>query len=696
MIHPKVLAYIANYLAERIRPKALPPTVLEFSATLKFRDRNKVKPYQPALHPPQWFFLHAFGEAVAGRTQHRRFLQLKPTQDGGTMTGQVIPQLYVTVIDQHPVLAGFPDMQLAGKQWRQKLRPLIVDSKMTDILPTTGPGSEGNSSPIEVALKGTSLNYMGAGAKNEAAQAMLTGKLLTRDEYDSIDQHNATLMEGRLDDYGPDGIIIDTTTLKLDVASPIVDAIASDQVLSFHVEYPCPWCDRHRWWQWEDVRLDLTTIETAKESICFECPFCHKTFNDLHRIQMGTMQLERARLVARGQHVDEHGVVVGALIKSQTWAITWTALDSPRIALVYLAAKWFEATEQLKQGAHHKMRRFHRDRLCRQYLGDVIEDEGGVPTRITYDTLVRISAASTYGMLDEVKLPGGDSINITDLPSGPAFLIASGDIQRGGEKSPPRIYFEIDGADYFENTWVQAWGHIVFCPAGRQATKAEIFAGLDRWHELIERLSAQYGLPVGKRGFDVGDNQDELRQWLKLHPTYWAIKGDSNTKAQDNNFDQEGWIYRREQHDTNGARWNLYLIDQDAQRVAQDGFLVTAAKITAERQAAKAGSRDAADLDPAAVAVAPPILAGAAHLPRGLDSQRALIRHYCASIEINDGKGTRWSKSAADRKWHPEWTPRKDFLHVRKYLRAMLHAHVTGGGSGQRRTVSAANWFKRK
>jgi hypothetical protein len=648
VIPAPALHHIAQRLAAGVRPQPLPLTPLDYAEQLTFRQGKKTERYQPKRHAPQWFFLDAFGKALRGEIPHRRFLTMKPTQDGGTLVTQCIPQLYVTTQLGDPVVAGFPDMSLAGKQWRSKTRPLIVDSGLISILPTSGPGSEGNSNPIEVALAGTSLHFMGAGASNEAAQAMITGRVLPRDEFDSIDPHNATLMEGRLDSYGHDALILDNSTLKHDIDTPFTKAMSEST--DYHIETGCVHCNRFVWWDWEKhIRIDKSNISAARDQIHLECPHCHQAITDLHRIQMDMHRLDNTRLVGRHQYIDEHGQVQGQLAETLSWGLTWTALDSPRVMLSYLAVKYFEAHQAVQLGVHDKMRRFYRDRLCRFYTGDLLSDEDGTPTFITRNHLVSISAASNYGIRLRQKDDAGDSINLTDKPEGPAFLVAACDVQRGGKKAPPRIYFEIEAADFHQTTWTVGWGHVVLCPAGRQASEAELHAGLTRMADLCDTVAQTLGLPLVKRGVDVGDQQDEVRAWLKKRRGWWAIKGASNNRPTDNGFDIAGWIYRREQHDKDGTPWFLYFPDEDARRAAQDGFLMEPGKH------------------------------GAAYLPKGLDAGMALIRHLCATIEIPDGKGgKRWSAKEPDRKFHPEWSYRHDFLDTRTYARAMIYAHVRG------------------
>ncbi len=516
MIPAFSLAQISGRLANGFRPEPLPLTPLEFAETLTFRQGKKTEPYNPKRHPPQWFFLDAFGKALRGEIPQRRFITMKPTQDGGTMVTQSIPQLYMTTQIGDPAIAGFPDMVLAGKQWRSKTRPLIVDSRRTDYLPTTGPGSEGNSSPLEVALNGTPLYFMGAGASNEAAQAMISARLLSRDEFDSIDPHNATLMEGRLDSFEHNSITIDNSTLKHDEATPFTKSL--HEGLDYHIEYGCVHCGRFVHWQWEHVVMDKTSVSTARDTVHLKCPHCNNQITDLHRIQMDMYRVDNARLVARTQTVDEHGNVVGPLPESLTWSLTWTALDSYRISLSFLAVKFYEAHAALQLGVHEPMRRFYRDRLCRFYTGDRNLSQ----ISITNDGLAAKSQQS--------------GVHKRTVPSWTEYLIVGQDVQ--GD----RHYWLTLACGPRGREAIIDYGYEMCVPLD-PVTGQPVRPVTDDDHlAVLERIDARCAegwqfagsetrmVPVFG-GFDINYRTDLLLPWVATHDTWMGCIGVGGQKA---------------------------------------------------------------------------------------------------------------------------------------------------------------------
>nr|MBA3708134.1 phage terminase large subunit family protein [Planctomycetota bacterium] len=239
----------------------------------------------------------------------------------------------------------------------------------------------------------------------------------------------------------------------------------------------------------------------------------------------------------------------------------------------------------------------------------------------------------------------------SDCPPEVDFLTATVDVQRGGQRAPGRLYYLVTGWNGTDGrSYDLAWGHLILAPIGVQPTTGELHSGLDRMAALMTGLAAEWGRPLARRGVDVGDRQDELRLWLTKHPDWWAIKGAAGTIRPDLKasigFDLGGTIYRREQQERNG-RWWLYIIDTDpCRREAQAAFRV------------------------------PPGKAGAAHLPKDLVVADTLLRHYCATCEIPDGKGgSKWSQRETDRKHHPEYQLRHDLLDCRTYAVALARSY---------------------
>lgn len=660
---------IANRLARVMRPPARPPRLLPWARGLTFRKGRRTFPFRPDDHPAQYFALLAFDRILDRQWRYRQFITIKPTQDGGTMVCQSILQLYVLGILGDPVVAGLPDMNLAGKQWREKTRPLVIDSALDPWLPTEGPGSEGNSTPISVQINGATLTYMGGGASNEAGQAMVSARVLARDELDSIDPWNAELMKGRLDSYPDDSLISDTSTIKH-------DRLEASQILSsFEVstrgvmEYACPRCRTFIDWRWKMVDVDLTSEITAQASPHLVCPSCQARHDEVARRAM-VRRLENARLAGPGWHLTHDGQIHGTVPDTLTWGHLWRALHSPLQSMPDLAAKYWAAQHALKtRGDHHPLRRFTRDRDCAIYVGDDQAEDLAL-ARITRALLVaRANHTTDWRLAHNERAEDGDSLHIASDAQAAEFLTIAVDVQKGGERSPPRAYFLIQGMDSAQRTWDCAWGHVIFCAAGRQASEPEIMLGLDRLTAQADAIAARFDRPLVRRGIDVGDQQDTLRRWLLRRPAWWAVKGASREVKVGKvvTDDLAGWIQGTEQTDRDG-RFRLWLIATDEpQRFAQNAFLLPAG--------------------------AP----GAAHLPAGIDGTSAIVRHYCATAEIPDGKGgTIWSDREKHREHHPEWQTRHDFLDCRRYAVALGRQYLQTLTRPAPRKVDANAWFGTK
>lgn len=515
MIREQLIADLAEAVAAETAPPAEPPTLIEFARTLTVRKERRKIPLAPERHPAQYFCLAAIDAALAGRSPYRRFVIVKPTQDGGTITTQSIPHLYVAGELGDPVVAGLPDMRLAGIQWRDKTLALVLDSARETWLPLEGPGSERAGNPVQVKLNGRGdLYYFGAGAANEAGQAMVTARVLGRDEFDSMDPHNAELMTGRLDSYGTSALIIDTSTIKLDAQSPILDALEAST--NGHLEFACPSCGRWTWWRWKHVDADWSSARAAQQSVRLKCPHCPCALDDVQR-RRDLITLGNARLVMQGQHVDERGQVVGAPPDVLDWGLLWTAVDSPLTSLPALAVKYHAALVALRDGQHAPMRRFSRDRDCSPYAEAIVD------TEISAAALARQSGRSDYQK--------------RQVPAWVKHLTIAQDVQED------RHYWLVLG---FDGEWRQAavidWGYesLVERDAAsgrplRAATVDDRRAVLQALHAMAEDGWQVVGggarlVPV-RRGIDVGYKAAEVLPWIAEHRQWVPCKGVGRDQA---------------------------------------------------------------------------------------------------------------------------------------------------------------------
>lgn len=518
MLIPAQVHTFAQVMARILAPAERPPHLLDWARRLKVRDETRQAiSYRPELHPPQYFLLQALGDALLELSPYRRFPVIKPTQDGGTTIGQSAPQLYCAAVLGQPVIAGLPDMRLAGIQWRDKTQALILDSGLSAWLPLEGPGSEGASNPVEVMLNGRDkLYYMGAGASNEAGQAMITGRLLTRDEFDSMEPYLAELMIGRLDFFKSSAVVVDMTTIKHDQDSPIVSAW--EKSTGAHIEYPCPHCKIWTWWRWEHVRADWSTQISAKATVQVFCPKCgvgHSAIEHRHLIT-----LSNARLVMRGQQVNAAGVVEGAAPETLDWGLMWTVMDSPLVDLADLAAKFQDAREKAASGNDAPLRRFYRDRDCRAYVPEISDRE------ISNTALKRQSDRSqVYKRI---------------APAWTSFLTMGQDAQ-GDRHYWLVLAWREDGME----SAVIDWGYEYLVEVERDENGAPLPARpptIEDRHGVLDRIermrqegwqiegSSERLVPI-RAGLDEGYLKAEILPWVQQHRTWVMVKGVGRDQA---------------------------------------------------------------------------------------------------------------------------------------------------------------------
>jgi phage terminase large subunit GpA-like protein len=519
------LATIAATLARSWSPPPAPPLLVDFARRFRWTEGTRAgDQIVPEQHPAQLYALRAIGAGLLGRSIYRRFVFLKPTQDGGTWICLAIPLIYCTTQLARPFVAGFPDMRLAGVCWRQKTRAPILKAGRGDWLPSSGPGSDGNSTPVEVALAGTPSYWIGGGASNEAGQASITGAVLARDELDSMEPYVAELMSGRLDAYGASAVTIDLSTIKHDEGSAILAAYEAGTAL--RLAYPCPHCDGFQTLDWERVAYDAGSQLAAMTSARLACAHCAVALTDQDRLAMITSG--RAVLVGRGQELQRDGSVTGDLAATITWSQCWTALDSPIKSLGQLAAQHWDAVRAAREGNHALMRRFSRDRLCRPYLADRSE-----AASVDATALALRSAHATYAR--------------GTAPAWVEFATLTVDVQKR------EAWWVLLGHGAGGRWAVIDWGRELIVEDFRaEPIDDQVWAALDRIEERAAQgwpqTDADAELRPLLRGVDVGFQADAVHAWLDRQSGAWlAVRGAGDGQLSDRPVGGrveriEGWL----------------------------------------------------------------------------------------------------------------------------------------------------------
>lgn len=672
--------------ASRLAPPPAPRSHMEIARTMTFPDgRLKGELWDPASEPVQFVWVSALDNP-----RWKKRTRIAPSQRGKSLEAIALPLLRVLIDLQQEAAYILPNLDKLNQAWVGKIRPMIVGCGYGDWLPERGPGSKGGRAAAmmmrhrKTGMRAGTWYFMAAGGGGkEASLASNTVLLAATDEGDDMESDGQLkLGEKRSASFGADGQSIVASTVNDRKGRRGHPALAHYELgTRTRTWFQCPHCAGlgptagFQCLVWSQVvgvggeyvaktmpdgkqtLVYSQTIEAARAAARYVCAHCSVAWTEADRRRA----LANYREVHAGQTVDSAGRVAGEPPVGVHYSLLSTDLDYYISSLEGMAEDYAVADAARKRPGrpdHSLMRVFFYKRLCEDYLEDHEEEESGTPTHITREHLTKRARAANFRLIRNETLDQGDSLHVATLPPGPAHLIFTCDVQRGGKKAPPRLYWLLQGIDLDGRSWDLAWGSVILCPAGRQASTAELHAGLTRLDAIGANLAKNFTLPIARKGIDVGDQQDELRAWLTHHRDWWAIKDSSGHEKSAPDWDIPGWIYRREQQP---GGWYLYFVDVGARREAQTGFLI------------------------------PPGEPGAAHLPAGVDEKSSMVRHLCATIEVPDGRGGyRWSDREKDRAMHPEYITRRDMLACRTYARALATQFSRTQAAVQAATVAAS------
>ncbi len=528
-----------------VAPPMAPKGLMEFLDGILIPDElepSVVRPYELDSHPAQREFIREIE-----KRRYKEYVLMGPVQDGKTLVVLFV-MLWTIVELRRPLMYGLPDMQLAGKVWRQKIRPAIESTGFDWILPEKGRGSEGGTVEDILFATGVVMNFLGAGGRNEAAQACVTSWLSLIDEMDAIAARMLPLLLKR-NESALDGVTILTSTIKDDFNSNLVNYY-EDSTRAV-MQHPCPYCGKYHVLEWANVLYDDTDDITARETARLRCPSCEKEYDDDLRIDCAMDAVQ----VHAGQSVRDDGTVTGPLPRSARYGLRWTALDSPRRNLGLLCVQHRKAQVAIdKEGDHEAMRQFWRDQLVLQYT----EDE-----EILLVREMELAARSKMAALKKGVAPDPGEADI---------LVASVDVQLR------RLYVTVMAYSSKDNRWwvVDYWLDSI-CGAGAEPTKKQTRAALNRVQERINegytRVSGEH-MAVQRAGVDTAyaENRDEVIKWLHGRIGWHALRGRSAKQMGDTKQGDGGLGVCKERLDGYVAvyrqmkskpRWNQYVLNVD-------------------------------------------------------------------------------------------------------------------------------------
>lgn len=321
----------------------------------------------------EWWRIHAFLGCVQG---------------GKTLNGLVIPMLYTLFERGENCALGTPEMDMADDKWNADFLPVIEASRYRDLLPTAGRGSKGGKIEKIRFRNGVVLKFISAGGgdSERSGATFRTVGATEIDKYGRVKETSdeadpLTQMISRSDAHlGSERIFLECTVSTPE--GPIWQHYTNGSQSSIMVQ--CPRCrawvrpEREDFRGWQGCEDELTAMERA----AFYCSMadCGTAWTPEERVAMNS----GARLVHRGQTIDEGGVVHGDLPRTLTFGFRTSAFNNLLWNEREIARReWNNARSTNAQSAERQMNQFVWTRPMEPPKLEVIElDVNAVRRRV--------------------------------------------------------------------------------------------------------------------------------------------------------------------------------------------------------------------------------------------------------------------------------------------------------------------------
>lgn len=304
-----------------------------------------------------------FDEIDSGRWN--RFVTTGPTQSGKSLSAYIIPMMYHVFEIGETVIAGIPDMDMAGDKWREDIEPAIAASRYRDLMPTTGGGSRGGRVEAIKFKHGPTLKFMSGGGSDKS-RAGFTARVVVITETDGMDEPGGasreadkiSQLEARTMSYDEAKRIYMECTVSIEEGrtwSEIKGGSDSRLVCK------CPHC-RH--WVTPE-REDLTGYQAAASELeaeimsAYVCPNCKHEITAEERAAMN----RAARVLHKGQEITPRGKVTGELPKTRTLGFRWNAFNN-----LFMRAGTVGAKEWARLNEEDEARKTNMEKELKQFF----------------------------------------------------------------------------------------------------------------------------------------------------------------------------------------------------------------------------------------------------------------------------------------------------------------------------------------
>lgn len=284
-----------------------------------------------------------------------------PGQDGKTLLGLNIPQMYHNFEERENIIMGVPDIDMAQGIYLEKIEPIIEASRYRDMLPLKGAGSRRGKVKVIKFNNGATLRFMGSGG-GDAQRSSHTARVIILTELDKMDTAGTVSREtdpvsqiiARSNAFGSRRRVYGECTVSNETGR--IWREVTKRGTDHRVYLKCPLCgeyttpehERFGGWQAADDVL------TAQEKAYYTCAQCERHWTEADRVKA----LKSWALAARDQVVTSEGKVQKSKPRTNVFGFRWNCIASGLKTIPDIAEKEYTVQEAGTDEAMRDLKQF--------------------------------------------------------------------------------------------------------------------------------------------------------------------------------------------------------------------------------------------------------------------------------------------------------------------------------------------------
>ncbi|HEY4759563.1 MAG TPA: terminase gpA endonuclease subunit [Thermoguttaceae bacterium] len=252
-------------------------------------------------------------------------------QSGKSTISFVIPVLYYIFECEETTIAGGPTMIVNRDKFNKELLPAILASRYRDQLPSDGSGSRGGWVEEITFNNSAAIKFMASKGGDER-RSSYTARCVVLTEIDKFDQaggasretdpvtqmedRSLSFLESERRFHGECTVSIRTGRIWTEFEKSTASIIVCQ----------CPHCEdwvtpeREHLAGWQDAESEID----ARRRAYFACPACGSRLTEKQRVEMN----RAAKLLHRGQKIDQYGLITGDPPATNTFGFRWNAFNN--------------------------------------------------------------------------------------------------------------------------------------------------------------------------------------------------------------------------------------------------------------------------------------------------------------------------------------------------------------------------------